>query len=145
MLRDDYSKIGFIRGFLNAEAGLNKTITVQQSVRINLSSDKIKELILGKTPYDMAGRECYFIPWSVAKKIIPSNEIKYPNLLNGLNKLLSEFGIQSRVYPIRLYIGKKIGIHFELSISQKHLNKIKSFNMLSCNKKVDKLNKILRG
>ena len=68
-------------------------------------------------------------------------------MLIDLKMLLNTFKIQSTIYPIRLYIGKddKTSIHFELQISPKFINNIKELEMLSCKKKLDKLNKILQG
>jgi hypothetical protein len=145
ILKYDSMKRHFICGFLNAEATVNETITVQQSVRINLPLGIINFLKKKNKPYKMNDLECYFIKFSKIKSL--NLNIQESKMLLDLKKLLNEFGIQSAIYPIRLYIGRKnkTSIHFELHISPKFIRKIKDFNMLSCTKKVEKLNKLLQG
>jgi len=145
ILKNDLMKQHFICGFLNAESTVNKTISVQQSVRIKLPEEIINTLKQGRKSYQMGKTECYFIKWSEVKGILDSG-IPISNALNDLNELLSYFKINSKIYPVRLYIGKKnkAGVHYELQVLHGFIKKIKDFNMLSCTKKVEKLNNLLR-
>jgi len=146
LLKNNLMKRHFICGFLNAEATVNKTIAVQQSVRIDLPLKIIELLKKENKSYKMKNLECFFIKFSKVKPLINSN-IKESNMLLDLKKLLNDFEIQSTIYPVRLYLGcnNKASIHFELQIKPQFIKKIKDFNMLSCNKKADRLNKLLQG
>jgi len=145
ILKNDLMKKHFVCGFLNAECTVNKTVSVQQSVRIKLPKELINALKQGRKAYQMGKTECYFVKWSEAKSLLDSG-IPKSNALTDLNELLSYFKINSKIYPVRVYIGKKdkIGVHYELQILHESIKKIKDFNMLSCTKKVEKLNNLLR-
>lgn len=138
-LRNKLMKKHFICGFLNAEASINKTVCVQQSIRIKIPKDKLEALKERHQPYFMRGRRCYFIKWSDVKTFIDLSETS--NVLCDLSKLLADFKIPSRIYPIRLYIGKNdtSSIHFELTMPPRYIKNIKEQGMLSCDKKLKKL------
>ncbi len=144
MLKNKIMKKHFICGFLNAEATVNQTIAAQQSVRVNLPKPIIEELKQenGRAYLRNSKCPCYFIKWSKIKNKI---NVKESNILCDLKELLSDLGISSAVYPIRLYIGKndKTSVHYELYINRRSLKLAKETGIISQESKLNKLNQIL--
>ncbi len=144
ILKTNAMKRGFICGFFNAEASINKSVSVQQSVRIDLPEKTIQDLKKGGRAYCMNNKfVCYFISWSKAKNIVP---VKDSNMLLDLKTMLSDLGIKTNIYPVRLYIGSKdqASIHFELRIFLRFIRRFKRLQLLSQKEKVNKLDVILQ-
>lgn len=135
----------FIKGFLNAEATINRALSVQQSVGMTLSRRKIDKLKSLARNGMSKGNLYSFVRWKKAKKVI-STHYKDSNILLGLKNMLSKVGINVKIYPVRVYIGKndKISIHLELKVRKEDLNKIRDFNLLSCKDKLKKLDNFLQ-
>lgn len=146
ILQTDPMKKSFVRGFFNAEATINKTLCVQQSIRINMPEKVITKLKEENPSYMLNKQECYFIRWGKVKGLLTEEIKARANILLGIIAVLESWNVRSFIYPVRLYIGKnnKTSMHCELQVSPKDLEKIKRLNLLSCEKKVDKLNKVLR-
>ena len=145
ILKTNLMKSGFICGFFNAEATINRTLSVQQSVRSNLPKKTIKKIKRSNEVYMLHKQSCYLIRWGKVKDLLKEEIIEKSNILLGIKYLLENFKIRSTIYTVRLYIGKedKTSIHYELQINPKDLIKIKKLNMLSCIKKTDRLNILL--
>lgn len=139
LLNTKTKKAAFIRGFFNAEASINETVFVQQSVRIILPQHIVQELkSVGKKTH-IKKIECYFVRWSKASSILNS---KYQsNVLIDLRSLLRCFKIKSVIYPVRIYIGRedKTSIHFELRIPRKFIKMLVWHNLITCKKKLYKI------
>ena len=135
----------FICGFFNAEAAINKTISVQQSVRIELPKEERNQIIKQSKAYQMKDRMCYFIKWSKARDIIRFSQRKESNILKGIKELLESLEINSKIYPIRVYLGVNCGMHYELVIPPRYLKQAKDLKLISCKKKVYKLDSLCRG
>lgn len=145
-------KKSFIRGFLNAEASINntlRTIVVQQSVRMAVPKEIVKKLCQNSRSYSGIHSSYSFVNWVRAKEILNTNNInlKNSNILLGIKHLLSDLKIHAKIYPVRLYIGKdgNISVHYELHIAPQHLAKVTALNIITCKKKQQKLNMLLRG
>jgi hypothetical protein len=138
-------KAAFLRGFFNAECSVNKTVFVHQSVRTFLSETQVKQLKECGTHRSMKGRECCFIAWSKAKAIVGDPPVAC-NILLGVQKILYDLEIPTRLYPIRVYMGHKgvSSIHYELWIRREHIKRVLELRLVSCTKKVAKLHSILR-
>jgi hypothetical protein len=138
-------KRGFLRGFLNAEAGINQTIAVHQSVRIRLPGCAIEKLCTIGTKTVIRGHPCCFVRWSNAKNVVGSLQVK-SNILLGVQQLLLDLGIKSVIYPIRIYLGNNgiTSVHFELHILPKFIKQVKMLNLISCEKKLKKISLLLR-
>lgn len=139
-------KRSFVCGFLNAEASVHKTIAVQQSVRVSLDKEQIDLFKKENKSYFMKRQECYFIGWGKIRDKVVLKDFEQSNILLDLKSILDEFGIDSKVYPVRMYIGKndKTSIHFELRITLKYIRLVKEAGMISCNKKIDHIYHLLQ-
>jgi len=138
-------KIAFLRGFLNAEASINQTISVQQSVRQEPPQEIIARLKQrGKLTF-LRTQPCYFISWKKSKGLL-ERHMRSSNILAGVQSLLTELEIPSTIYPVRVYIGKNdiVSIHYELQISPKAIKRAHALGLISCVKKVAKLHTLLR-
>jgi hypothetical protein len=139
-------KQGFIRGFLNAEASVNNSVSVQQSVRIKLSQKVLSNINLKNNSYLLGKTKCYLVRWSAVKDLNCFKTLPKSNILSDLSKLLNTLNIKSKLYFIRIYIGKcdTTSVHIELRIYPKFIKEIINLNLISCDKKLKKL-KSLRG
>jgi len=137
-------KISFLRGFFNAEATVNKAFSVQQSVRLD-STSHIRQLLkkYGK-PYNINERRYYILKGRTALNFIKKEELPPSNVLKGIQSLLCDLKIPSTIYIIRLYMGKHISVHYELRISPSYRDMIKKLHLISCEKKLSKLNTLLQ-
>lgn len=144
-LHTNRMKIAFLRGFLNAEASVNKTVFIHQSTRISLAEREVTLLQHKDYKVVLNGNSCYFIPWKKALPLI-GQPSRTPNILTGVQLLLKTLQIHSRIYPIRLYIGHKgvTSIHFELRIPGQYIKRVAELQLLTCVKKQQKLKSILR-
>jgi hypothetical protein len=136
-------KIAFVRGFLNAEATINDTVSVQQSVRI-IVEPELRELLksIGKKyVYPKNSYVCWYVKWSEAKQHV---ECPQSNILIDLQTLLSDAGVHSAIYPVRVYIGQSgvISVHFELQILRQYLKRASDLQLVTCKKKQEKLNSL---
>lgn len=128
-------KIHFLRGFFNAEASINNTVFVHQSVQVLLPEDSVRELRRVGAHKFLGKNCCCFVPWSRARAVIKQN-VK-SRILEGVQQLLADLGIPSKLYPIRVYVGNEgiVGIHFELRISTKSIKRVSMLNLITSNKK----------
>ncbi len=138
-LKNNAMRSSFIRGFLNAEASINDAVSIQQSVRIELPKESIEKLKSVGKECLIKNMKCHFINWHTANSIV-QKPVK-SNALIDLQALLEYFGIKSRIYPVRVYVGSKdkTSIHFELCIPRKFIKRLIDQNLISCEKKLNKL------
>jgi hypothetical protein len=137
-LNSQWLKAAFLRGFLNAECSTSDSISVQQSVRIVATEALVTALrCIGKES-PLNGKTCTFVRWSKAKVVLGTAH--QSNILLGIQKLLSELTIPSKIYPIRVYVGYKgvVGLHFELLIPRQYIKRALKFRLVSCLKKETK-------
>lgn len=145
LLQSDQYKKHFIRGFFNAEATVNKTVTVQQSVRLEVDHQVREKLKNAARKYAVGrNRTHYYIKWKSAKEMIDPKVIPPSKILGGIQSLLANLGIPSTISPIRICLSNSTGIHYELRIPVHALTQIKDLKILTCNKKVQKLNLLLQ-
>ena len=134
----------FLRGFFNAEASVNKTVSVHQSVRF-FPDDRVrhKVIALGK-PYAMKNTSYRTCAWTEVKHLL-EDELVSSNILLGVKELLSRLGVSSRIYPVRVHISgqKRFSVHYELRILTKCLKRVADSGLLSSRKKTRKLSHIL--
>jgi hypothetical protein len=137
----------FIRGFLNAEASINRTVSVQQSVQVVMPDKIINSIKNIKSAYKMRKFFCYFISWGIAREYLCPSYTNCSNMLMDLKTALSKFDISSNVYPVRVYIGKNdsVSIHHELRIVSKDFKKVEKLKIVTCKKKLEKLHALMRG
>ncbi len=134
----------FIRGFLNAEASINKSVFVHQSVRLAISEKNVKSLKAKGKICLIKGHRRYFVRWSDAKQVLNSHKLPKSNILLGIQYLLKQADISSTVYPIRVYIGKNTALHYELWVSKRDLRKVMEHRLLTSKKKFHVLSTLLR-
>ncbi|MBR9700324.1 hypothetical protein GOV11_00475 [Candidatus Woesearchaeota archaeon] len=145
-LDTDGKKISFVRGFMNAEASVYKSISVHQSVRIYVSDSKIRILTPLGSKICMKGQICYLISWKKAKEVIGEMP-KKSNMLEDLKIILDELGMKSKIYPLRIYVGHAgvTSIHFELRILKKYIKRALDLRIVSSKKKLKKLQMLCGG
>ena len=139
-------RVAFIRGFLNAEASVHKSVFVHQSVRISATPTRVaRARAVGKNTI-LKGKPCTFVAWSAAAEIFADNTSS-SRILTDLSTLLRGIGIPSTVKPIRAYIGFSgvTSVHFELRIRRQHLKTVADLRLVDSTKKQEKLNQLLRG
>lgn len=126
-------KTAFIRGFLNAEASVDNCVKVPQSVRIFLPRDVQNRLRQRSNIHGVASFKYYSLRWKEAKSIVKEEYVRPSHILLDLQKMLSEFQIDSKICFNRVWMSSRsnsISIHYELYVSKKMLERLKQFNML---------------
>lgn len=115
-------KAAFIRSFLSAEASVDKTyVKVQQSVRIFLPENVRNRLRQGSKVYDNSSFRYNWLCGEEARSLIGAH-MRHSNLLVDLQKLLSEFLIDSKICFNRVWASSKSGavsLHYELYAPKK--------------------------
>lgn len=126
-------KVAFIRGFLNAEASVSDCVKVAQSVRVSLPETVKGQLKLVSSINSQASYRYYSARWRDAKALV-AEHVRPSNILVDLQKMLSEFHIDAKMYLNRVWMNSNCSsasVHYELYMSKKMLNRLKQFNMVT--------------